>query len=271
MKNRKIHLLVLLSFLFLFNLKSHAQQGLYFAPGIGLNYSTTHLDKLQNSFSSYLTNLSTIFPDDPYQSVENWSSKNLRPTYSFQFGFTSENFTSGMAYFYNDITQERSIIRQSGYGRKFVWNEKRHEILVDLGYGSKYFDVFGSVGCNLNYFKMSSYQVYPSGAISINSEYFFNGNYRQFDAGMTYGLGFKIKPIKYLAIDVRYILSRDNLIGETDIGADAALSDDSFAREPGTSQYPQDYTQPITLDNEIVADFKRSAFICSLLFYFNYE
>lgn len=257
--------------LFLFNIKSHAQPGLYFAPGIGLNYSTTHLDKLQNSFSSYLTNLSTIFPNDPYQSVDNWSSKSLRPTYSFQFGFTNEHFTSGMAYFYNDHTQIRTINQQSGYGRKFVWNEKRHEILVDLGYGSTYFDVFGSVGCNLNYFKMSSYQIYPSGALSMNSEYFFNGNFRQFDAGMTYGLGFKIKPIKYLAIEVRYILSRDNLIGETDIGDEPALSDDSFAREPGTSQYPQDYTQPISLDNEIVADFKRSAFICSLLFYFNYE
>jgi hypothetical protein len=250
---------------------THAQQGLYFAPGIGLNYSTTHLDKLQNSFSSYLTNLSTTFPNDPYQAVDNWSTKSLRPTYSFQFGFTGGHFTSGMAYLYNDVTQERSVIRQSGYGRKFVWNEKRHEILVDFGYGSEYFDIYGSVGCNFNYFKMSSYQIYPSGALSINSEYFFNGNFRQFDAGMTYGLGFRIKPIKYFAIDARYILSRNNLIGESNIGANPALSDNSFAREPGTSQYPQDYTQPITLDNEVVADFKRSAFICSLLFYFNYE
>ncbi len=271
MKLKRILFFSFLTLLLFFSVRSYAQQGLYFAPGIGLNYSTTHLDKLQNSFASYLTNLNNVFPDDPYRAVDNWSSKSFRPAYSFQFGFTSEHLTSGMVYLYNDLTQERSIVRQSGYGRKFVWNEKRHEILVDLGYGSKYFDVFGSIGCNMNYFKMSSYQLYPSGAISINSEYFFNGNFRQFDAGMTYGLGFKIKPVKYLAFDVRYILSRDNLIGESNIGADAALSDNSFAREPGTSQYPQDYTQPISLNNEIVADFKRSSLICSLLFYFNYE
>jgi opacity protein-like surface antigen len=252
--------------------KGYGQQELYFAPGIGINYSTTHLDKLQNSFDTYLTNLTTIFPTDPSQAVDNWSSVSLRPTYSFQFGLRSNKFTTGMAYFYNDVTQTRSVMQQSGFGRKFVWNEKRHEIVVDLGYGTEYLDVFGSVGSNFNYFKLSSYQIYPSGALSINSEYFYNGNFRQFDAGMTYGLGVRIKPIKFLAIELRYILSRDNLIGEsTEGGGQPALSDDSFARIPGTSQYPQDYTQPISLDNEIVADFKRSAFICSILFYLKYS
>ena len=248
-----------------------AQIQLIVSPLYGVTHSKADLTRIQNSYSSYLRFLDTNFPNDAYTASENWDSQSVDDIFGAQVGISGENLYTSISYFRFNYEQERSVLRESGYGRTFVWKEYRNEILLDLGYGSKYFDVFGSFGMNANNYRMVSYQVYPSGAASLTNEFNFNGLFKQFDAGMTYGFGIKVKPIKHVAFDVRYLFARDNIIGEKNqlVEDNLTLTDNSWARTPGTADLPADYTQPLSYTNSIVPNFKRNYLIFTALFYFN--
>lgn len=249
---------------------SFSQVDFYLSPGVGIAYTQGRLDKLQASYISYQKFLDINFANDPYTADDNWDLKSVVPSYSLQTGISIDGAMFGVAYLPNFLKQERYVMRESGYGRKFTWRENRHDILFDVGWGSEYVDIYGSLGVNLVNYKMTSAIVYPSGTLSVTNEFDFNGVFRHFDAGYSVGGGIRIKPIRFLAIDLRYIFSSDLLPGEKNsvIEDNVALSDLSFARTPGTSQYPQDYTQPLSLDNEIIPDFRRSYIQFTLHFYY---
>lgn len=249
----------------------NSQATIYLSPGITLGYSKANLSRLQKSYDSYISYAKNTYSGDDFDAPKNWSSSSFTPGLSFHAGASGDGICFSISYFGYKLKQTRNIIRESGYGRRFVWKENRNEILFDIGYGSNKFDVFASFGVNSNNYKMSSYQIYPSGAESINNEFNFNGNYRVYDAGISYGAGIKIKPTKYLAIDLRLIRAGDQLIGEgknVDItGEGTAVTDNTIARTPGTSQYPEDYTEPLDLENEIIPNFSRLYVQASFLFY----
>lgn len=250
-----------------------AQIDYYLSPGYGVGFSKARLDKIQDSYTSYQTYMNNNVPGDPITADPNWNAKELIRCLSFHAGFSGESVMAGIAYFPYRLTQERYVMQTSGYGRKFVWKEARNEVMFDIGYGSKYVDFFGSFGVNFNTYKMLSYQVYPSGALSINSEFNFNGLFTVFDAGVSFGAGLKVKVIPFLALEMRYIYAGTLLPGERNsiIEDPSALSDNSFSREPGTNHYPQDYMQPLTLENEINPNFQRSTLQFSILLYFRQD
>jgi len=274
MKDMKSKLGILLLFLTVGgSAPLRAQIDLYLSPGYGFGFSKARLDKIQDSYTSYQTYMQHNVPGDPIAADPNWNANELIRCLSFHAGISGEGVMAGIAYFPYRLKQERYIMQTSGFGRKFVWKEARNEWLFDLGFGSKYIDAFLSIGVNFNTYKMLSYQVYPSGAESINNEYTFNGLFMQSDVGMTYGGGLKIKLIPFVALEMRYIYSTDLLPGEkrSIISDPSALADNSFSREPGTNHYPQDYTKPLTLDNEINPNFKRSTLQFSILLYFRQD
>lgn len=248
-----------------------AQIQIFASPLYGITHSTADLTRIQYSYSSYLRYLDINLPNDGYTADDNWNSQSVDDIFGAQVGISGENLYASISYFRLNHEQEQSILRASGYGRTFVWKEHRNEILLDLGYGSKYFDVFGSFGMNANNYRMVSYQVYPSGAASLTNEFNFNGLFKQSDVGMTYGFGIKVKPIKHVAIDIRYLFARDNIIGEKSLLVEdnVTLTDNSWARTPGTADLPADYTQPLNYTNSIVPNFKRNYLIFTALFYFN--
>lgn len=248
-----------------------SQMDLYISPGFGVGYSKGNLTLLLDSYSSYLRYLDENVPNDTYTADKNWNTNSVVSTFSFHLGVSGEGVMFGASFFPYRLKQERTVIRESGYGRKFVWTEKRNEWLIDLGYGSKYFDVFGSFGINSNNYKMASYQIYPDGTLNLGSEYNFNGLFKQYDGGISYGLGTKIKPLNFLAIELRYIIANDNFPGEKkgpQVGDDTSLSDNAYARTPGTESYPADYTKPLNFENEIVPNFKRSYLQFTILYFF---
>lgn len=247
-----------------------AQVDFYCTPGIGVAYTKGQLNKLQTSYTSYQSFLDQNFANDPYIADPNWDLNNTILSYSFQTGISIDYAMFGVTYLPHFLKQERRVMRESGYGRQFNWSENRHDILFDFGFGSQYVDLYGSFGVNMNNFKMTSAIVYPNGTMSVTNEFDFNGVFRLFDAGYSVGAGIRIKPIRFVALDLRYVFSSDRLPGEKNsiIKENAALADPSYARTPGTSQYPQYYDQPLGLDNEIVAEFKRSYFTATLHFYY---
>lgn len=253
---------------------SFCQVSAYFSPALTISYSNANLSQLKDSYDSYIQYAKDTYSGDNFEAPKNWTSSGIIPGYSFHLGVAGKGVSFSVCYFGYRLKQTRSIIRESGFGRTFVWREQRDEYLFDIGYGKKKFDLYFSFGTNFNHYKMSSYQVYPSGIESINNEFIFNGNYRVYDVGLSYGIGGKIKPVKYLAIDIRCIYAGTTLPGEnrlSDIGREPALADNTISRVPTTEQYPKDYTQPINLDNEIVPDFSRFCIRTSILFYLNFK
>ena len=271
-RNYTSHLL-LLGALIVVQHSSLAQNEFFLSPGFGVSYSKARLNKLQASYDSYQTYLDQNFATDPYTADPNWNVTNIIPTLSLQAGLKMDKVMYGAAYIPHFMKQERVVRRESGYGRRFSWREQRHDILIDLGWSGEKVDVYGSVGANFVNFKMVSSTIYPSGLESVTNEFDFNGVFRLFDAGYSVGAGIRVKPLSFLAVDLRYIFSSDVLPGENNsvIDDETALSDDSFARTPGTSQYPQDYTQPLSLDNEINPDFRRSYVQLTLHYFWRYE
>lgn len=273
MIRKKTPHLLLLGALLIFQNTALAQSEFFFSPGVGIGYSKARLQKLQASYDSYQSFLDQNFANDPYTAEPNWKVTNVIPTLSLQAGFNIDGILYGLAYVPHFLKQERVVSRESGYGRRFSWREQRHDLLIDLGWSGKYVDVYGSLGANMVNFKMVSSTIYPSGLESVTNEFDFNGVFRLFDAGYSLGAGVRVKPVSFLALDLRYIFSSDVLPGEKNsvIDDNSALSDDSFARTPGTSQYPQDYTQTLSLDNEINPDFRRSYVQFTIHYFYRYE
>ncbi len=233
--------------------------------GLGLSSTKGDLSKIQNSYSTYKNHIKNIFPNDPFTDNGNWKNGQIVPHFSIQAGIAGEGLHAAFSFSQATFKQQLALIRQSGYGRQFDWLEKRTELMIDIGYGTKKASLFAILGSNFGNHTMASYQVYPDGTLSIGNEFTFNGLYKGFDAGLNYGLGGQFRFNKRFSLDLRYFISSDKLIGEPD--EFVAYADNTFSRVPGTNQLPQDYTKPQTLDNEVLVGVKRNY----LQFTFNYN
>ena len=250
-----------------------AQYDIIFTPGYGLASTKSKISTLQDSYSSYILNQKNNVAEgvdiiaDP-----NFDTKQITDFLSFQLAFAGEGVYAGISYMPNKMVQERSVMASNGFGRKFRWEEYRQEYLLDVGFGSKYIDAFLSFGVNFNKYRMTSYQIYPNGTESVSNNFNFNGVFKTEDTGISYGFGIKIKPINYLAIDIRYIYANNKLPGEynsTEItGGELVLSDLSYARPPIMSEFPQDFNAPYTYKNAIAPRFNRSYLTFSLILHF---
>lgn len=254
----------ILIFIILLSYSSSAQDGFTFSVGVGGNYSWGNLEKIQGSLDSYFDYLDGVVGSEAYTRVDNWTPGEARPHYMIRAGYELDNFAVGLSYSNIKMSQERIILTNSGYGRQFNWNEQRSEWIVDFGWKSKRLECYGLVGANIANYKMAVYQIYPDGTRSINGEYRFNGLYKQMDVGMSYGLGTKLKLHKRFAIDLRYLISSDGLLGEPEEAL--TLTDNSFGRSPSTSELPADYTQPNSFDNAVIVGVKRSLLKLTFLY-----
>lgn len=247
----------------------HAQ--IYVTPLVGYSSVKSNIGRLQESYDSYIAyknESTTNFTHD-----ENWSSRTGAFTWGAQVGVSAKPLCLNFTYLNTHVKQFRNILNDNNYGRSFEWHERRSEVLIDIGYGSPKFDFFGSFGINMNNFTMLSYQVYPDGTKSLSSEYTFNGVFKQYDGGISYGFGMKIKPLKHVGIELRYLYANDQLIGEDNlmIADNATLTDNSRDRYPGTSEYPQNYQEPLSFDNYIIPNFSASYLQLTLFYYFNFK
>jgi len=251
----------------------NAQMDLIFTPGYGIASTKSKIFSLQDSYSSYITYQNNNVAEGVKVIADpNFDIKQITDFLSFQLAFSGDGVYAGISYMPNKMVQERSVMTSDGYGRKFRWEEYRQEYLLDVGFGSKFIDAFLSFGVNYNKYRMTSYQVYPNGTESLSNNFNFNGVFKTEDTGISYGFGIKIKPINYLAIDIRYIYANNKLPGEyktTEItGGELVLSDLSYARPPIMSEFPQDFNAPYSYKNAIAPRFNRSYLTLSLILHF---
>lgn len=248
--------------------KKDTKINLWLSPGFTYGYSKANLSKLQHSMDSYIRYAEETYTGDVLVNPGNWSSGQMTPALSFHLGASAGGVCFSVSHFRFRLNQSRTVLRESGYGRRFDWKEMRNEWLFDIGKGSKYIDIFGSFGINGNRYKMVSYQMYPGGVYSVNNEYGFNGVFRNlYTGGITFGGGIRIRPYKYIALELRYLYAK--AAKDATIGSDPGLSDNSGARDPTQSnEFPADYTrQPLRqLDNYIVPNFSRHYWVMSVLF-----
>lgn len=236
-----------------------AQNGFYFSVGTGLSKTTGKLEPLQDSYDSYLVLTQNNFPNDPLNADETFSLSQWSPNWSYQFGFRGEGILFGFTYQPLKIIQTRYALRESGYGRKFNWEENRKQIMMDLGWSSKYVSIIGIFGLEIDRYTMASYQVYPDGTEDIGNEFNYNGYFRSDDVGLSIGLGMKFYPVKYICAEVRYIYTGDKLPGESNVGSDLSLTDNSSTRNPyAGTEFHANWNEPPSFQNNISANFKRT-------------
>lgn len=250
MKTILTTLIILLSFL------SFSQTGAYLSLGYGLNYGKGDLTGIKNSYTSYKLYSKQTHTNDSFEDNGNWKEVQTSPTLSITAGYQIENLLFDMSYHRSIFSQEKELIRQSGYGRNYLWKEKRHEVLVNVGRRIGKLAFIAGLGSNFTNFTMASYQVYPDGSKSINNEYSFNGLFKGSDVGFSYSLALKYYIFDYLHAELRYIYSTDKLIG----GSDEFLSiyDFTNARDPITNEFPLDYNKPLNFENSVLVGVNRS-------------
>lgn len=254
----------LLIFALFLSINAWSQGGFSASIGVGGNYSWGDLNNIQNSLASYFTYLDQQVGPDNYTAVDNWTANQLRPHFSAHLGYHLEGLVVGMGYSWVNFSQERVVRLDNGFGRQFNWQETRNEILVDFGWASPKLELFTLLGANISNYKMAVYQIYPDDTRSINNEYSFNGLFKQNDVGFSYGLGAKFKFMKRLAVDLRYLISSDKLLGEPEEAL--TMTDNSSGRDPATSELPADYTQALSFDNSIPVGVRRSFVKLTLFF-----
>ena len=248
---------------------SYSQGGLYFSGGIGVAMGNGNLEGIQGSYESYKTITIQNYPNDPFIDNGNWENRQFKPTLLLNAGLRGDGILLNFGYQRTSFNQEKSLIRESGYGRKFTWQEVRNEVLIEVGFGTGRFYAFAGLGTNICNFKMASYQVYPDGTESINAEFQYNGLFRGQDVGLSYSLGAKYYLMDYVNIEFKYILSTDKMPGEPEEGL--TLTDNSLARVPGATEYPGDYTKPFSFDNKVLVGVRRSYFQISINFELNFD
>ncbi|WP_417264732.1 hypothetical protein [Brumimicrobium sp.] len=251
----------------------NAQMDLIFTPGYGVAFTKSNIHAIQDSYSSYILLTENDAPEGITVNADpNFDRKHISDFLSFQLALSGNWVYFGISYMPNKFVQERSVMYSNGYGRTFRWEDKRNEVLFDFGFGSKYIDVFGTFGVNFNKYRMTSYQVYPDGSKSLSNDFYFNGVFKTEDTGLAYGFGIKIKPINFLAIDVRYLYANHKMFGEyrtSDITEGGmVLTDFSFARSPVMSEFPQDFNAPYSHKNSIAPMFNKHYLTISLIFHY---
>lgn len=246
---------------------SISQEGGYISFGYGFNYGKGDLTGIQNSYSSYKEYAKIAYAGDAFEDNGNWKNNQASPTFSLTAGYQIDALLFDMSYHRSAYTQEKELIRNSGYGRSFLWKENKNEVLVNIGYRFDQLAIFGGLGSNFNKFTMASYQVYPDGTKSINNEFTFNGLFKGQDVGLSYSVAAKYYFFEFLHAELRYIYSTDKLVGG---GSEfLALSDFNDGRAPLTSEFPGDYTKPLGFSNNVLVGVNRSYLLFTLCFELN--
>lgn len=250
-------------------------QSIFCSFGYGGGYHISDNSALQNSYDSYKTYIGQAVESNGLQLTEvdpNFTSGQFDDVFSFHGGFSGEGIAFTVSYFQNKARQERAVRWSNNYGRSFDWYELRREVLFDLGYGSKHFDFYGTFGVHFDWFRMTSYTLYPDGSRSLTNDAGFNGVYKYYNTGISLGAGMKYKFNKYIALDLRYIFSRA-AVTKDGITEDSGLADDSFSKNPNFSYFPADFTQPIGVNtgNELIPTFNRQLLSLSILYFFNFN
>ena len=259
--------LILTSILLLSSCILLSQSGFYGSFGYGFNYGKGDLSGIQDSYTSYKVYSSQTYSADPFEDNGNWKTNQASPTLSFTIGYQMDDLLFDMSFHRSAYSQDKELIRESGYGRSFLWKEKRNEILVNVGYRFEKLAIFAGLGSNFNKFSMASYQVYPDGTKSINNEFIFNGLFKGEDVGTSYSAAIKYYIFDYLHAELRYIYSSDKLVGEKENFL--SLSDFTNARAPLTGEFPADYNQPLDFNNSVLSSASRSYLIFTLCLEFN--
>lgn len=246
-----------------------AQLDLVLGPGYGVSYTFGKYQAMQANYESYLRDIEQKNPNISYEADKTFATTSIVDYLSFRVGASFDGGYFGFSFIPNTHAQIRNVQFANGYGRRFVFSERRYEYIFDLGFGSRKFDFFGSFGVNMNKFRVASYTLYPDGSASLTNEYYYNGVYKYFDAGLSYGLGFHIKPIQYLGFEFRYLFAHHSFPGEnTDLVAqEEGFSDFSYAKTVGTDAYPEDYTQGFSGDNKLKPQFSQHYLSISVIFH----
>lgn len=250
-------------------------QSVFCSFGFGAGFHLSQNQALQDSYSSYETyirneleqNNLTLTQVDP-----NFSRSQFDDVFSFHTGFSGDGIAFTITYLQNKASQERSLMWSNNYGRSFKWYELRREILFDVGYGGRHFDFYGTFGVHFDWYRMTSYQIYPDGTESLTNEAGFNGVYKKYDTGISFGAGMKYKFKNYIALDLRYVFSRASK-SDDGITEDFGLSDNSFSKNPTYSYFPGDFTQPIDVNsgNQLNPTFNRHLISLSVLYFFRFK
>ena len=182
---------ILTSFLLIFSLLSFSQDGAYLSLGYGLSYGKGDLTTIQNSYTSYKDYAKQIYAGDAFEDNGNWKNYQASPSLSLTLGYQIDYLLFDMSYHRSTYSQEKELIRNSGYGRHFLWQEERNEVLVNIGYRFDNMSLIGGIGTNFTKYAMASYQVYPDGTKSINNEFNFNGLFKGEDVGLSYSVAMK--------------------------------------------------------------------------------
>ena len=249
-------------------------QNIYGSLTYGLMGYKCDYSDLQNSYSSYLKLMDPILAENNLYFTDvddNFSNRNIAGALTFQLGVGSDKLSFVFTAMSTKTDQTRDVRWSNGFGRSFVWKEARRETLFDFGFfGTKHFDFYGTFGVNWNWTRMVTYTIYPDESRTLTHEYAYNGVYKHYTVGLSYGGGIRYRFKNYLALECRYLFSKVGF-GIINKDEDSGLSDASIVKNPNYSYFPLDYTEPISLTsgNELVPYFNRHSITLSLIFYLN--
>lgn len=249
-------------------------QNIYGSLTYGLMGYQCDYSDLQNSYSSYLELMDPILAENNLYFTDvdnNFSNRNIAGALTFQLGVGSDKLSIVFTAMSTKTDQTRDVRWSNGFGRSFVWKETRRETLFDFGFfGTKHLDFYGTFGVNWNWTRMASYAIYPDESRTLTHEYAYNGVYKHYTVGLSYGGGIRYRFKNFLALECRYLFSEVGF-GIINKEEDSGLSDASIVKNPNYSYFPLDYTEPISLTsgNELIPYFNRHSITLSLLFYLN--
>lgn len=264
---------ILILFLFLSLTYTSFSQNLYASYSYGLMYSSINNSDLQTSYSSYIQSMQPILDQNGLaftQVDENFSPTQVHGVWSFQVGMGAEGLSLVFSALNSNTSQVRNVFWSNGFGRSFEWKETRRETVLDLGlFGTKKLDFYGSFGVNWNWSRMVSYQIYPDGTRTLTNEAGYNGVYKKYTTGLSFGAGVRYRFKNYVALEARYLYSKIGIGSKKE--DDFGFSDNSMSKNPTISYFPQDFTGTIAVDagNELVPYFNRHSVTLSAIFYLN--
>jgi hypothetical protein len=217
----------------------------YGAMGYRCNY-----DELNHSYNSYVESMEPILANNNWsftQIDKDFSNNNLAGALTFQLGMGAEGYSLVFTAMSTKTEQTRDVRWSNGFGRSFVWKEQRRETLFDIGfYGTERFDFYGTFGVNWNWTRMVSYYIYPDESRTLTHEFAYNGVYKHYTVGLSFGAGVRYRFKNFLALEARYLFSKIGF-GIINKEEDFGLSDNSIVKNPDYSYFQQDYTEPISL------------------------
>lgn len=240
-----------------------------------MGYRADYTD-LQKSYASYITFMEPILSENNLKFTavdDNFSNDALTGAFIFQAGVGQDGYSIVFTAMSTKTSQSRDVYWSNGFGRNFTWKETRRETLFDIGFfGTKRFDFYGTFGVNWNWTRMVSYYIYPDKSRNLSHEFAYNGVYKKYTVGLSFGGGLRFRFKNFIALECRYLYSKIG-IGGIAKSEDFGLSDNSITKNPDYSYFPEDFLAPISITsgNELRPYFNRHSITLSAVFYLNLE